>query len=90
MIAIDDKDVPPEPALLTLAEFNEGCESGLYAAARGDAIIEWYAQSPGGGPLLGRMWLWLDGLPTPLRPAGFNLDTLRVLVLWYAKPERMH
>jgi hypothetical protein len=88
MIAIDDKDVPPDHATLTLAEFNEGIDASLYDEVKGDAIVEWYAA--GGGPLLGRMWIWFGGAPTLLHPIAFNLETLRVRILWYAKHERLH
>lgn len=83
---IPDADVPSGFATFTLAEFREGTYEGLFAMAKGDAMLEWFAS---GGPRLGRAWLWKDGAVPPLVPLFFAPE-LRVLVLWWGKPERLH
>lgn len=85
MIEIEDKDVPPGAAQLTIPEIMECFEDGTVARQRGDLIFEWRSE---GGELLGRKWVWKDGVA--VGEGRYDFIGYVGRALWYERLERLN
>lgn len=86
MIEIEDKDVPPGAAELTMPELMECFRAGTVTIQRGDLIFEWRCADT--GDLLGRRWVWKDGVA--VGDGGYNFTTVIGRALWYEKRDRLN
>lgn len=69
-----------EPAKLTVAEFIEGIQDGMFTPDQGEAILVWLCDD---GQTAAHLWLWQGGRIVNHIPPGTVVGSTRVH--WHAK-----